>query len=288
VAGYGESIPKLIHSLWFQGRDNAPDLVRLNFARWARLNPDYRLQVLERRDVEALLDGYGIAIAGLGPAALSDIVRARLLLDHGGIWVDASLFPVEPLDQWLDHMLTPSGFFAFERPGPDRPISTWFLVATPGNPIFHKWWGETTRFWSKPRRLVEGIPADPAGSVSPEVAAANEVYPYFWFHYLFAHLLKTDAEVEALWRNCVKCSARSPHQLQFLFARRGKPSEARIRKAAACAPVQKLNWRASYPLDVLDRLASLPLRPSGEQGPAAELIRLAFSKLWKRGDGRGR
>ena len=60
--------------------------------------------------------------------------------DDGGVWVDASVVPVKPLSQWLGDALTEAGFFAFERPGPDRPISSWFLAATPRNLIFREWW----------------------------------------------------------------------------------------------------------------------------------------------------
>ena len=33
--------PKIIYILWLQGRENAPELVRINFERWAWLNSYY-------------------------------------------------------------------------------------------------------------------------------------------------------------------------------------------------------------------------------------------------------
>ena len=247
-------VPKVIYSLWLQGKEEAPDLVRLNFERWARLNPHYRLKILDRNDVEPLLKGVALPIANMTPQALANVVRTRLLLDKGGIWVDASLFPVKPLDDWLPDMLTEAGFFAFERPGPDRPISNWFLVATAENQILREWWKEIKRFWSKPRQLVNGIPNDPVACVSPEGAAATDKFPYFWHHYLFQYLLENRPEVAALWNDCIKFSADFPHRLQFLFMNNNHPVEAEIRQAADAAPVQKLNWRASYPLDVVASL----------------------------------
>lgn len=247
-------VPKVIYALWLQGKEQAPDLVRLNFERWAALNPDYQLKILDRNDVELMFDGVELPIADLRPQALAELVRVRLLLDWGGIWTDASVFPIKPLDDWLPGMLTEAGFFAFERPGPDRPISSWFLVSTPKNVILRKWWEEITRFWSKPRRLVKGIPADPVGSVSPEIAAANDEYPYYWLQYLFQYLVENDPEFAALWSRCVKSSADPPHRLQMLFAADRHPWKAQIRQAANCAPVQKLNWRAKYPLKALARL----------------------------------
>jgi hypothetical protein len=57
-----------------------------------------------------------------------------------------------------------------------------------------------------------------------------------------------------LWSGCIKLPADPPHRLQFLFVNNERPAEAEIRQAADAAPVQKLNWRTSYPLDVLASL----------------------------------
>jgi hypothetical protein len=176
-------IPRVIYSLWLDGEDKAPDLVRVNFTRWTKLNPHYKLKVLDRSDAEAILQDTDLPLAKLAPQALSDIVRARLLLDNGGIWVDASVLPVQPLEVWLPKVVTESGLFAFERPGPCQPISSWFLAATPRNVIFCAWWNEIKRFWLKPRRLIDGTPADPVACVAPEAATKGDEYPYFWFIY---------------------------------------------------------------------------------------------------------
>lgn len=247
-------VPKSIYSLWLQGREAAPQLVRLNFSRWATLNPDYRFKVFDQNDVNILLEGADLPVDTLTPQALSDVLRARVLLDRGGIWVDASLFPVKPLDQWLPGVLTKVGFFAFERPAADRLISSWFLATAPNHPILRGWWQEITRFWSKPRELIPGTPDNPVLCVSDEEATANDEYRYFWFHYLFQYLVETRSELAELWGDCIKCSAEPPHQLQFLLAKNKHPLEAEVRAAAAAAPVQKLNWREPYPRDFLASL----------------------------------
>jgi hypothetical protein len=251
MSAFIAGMPKIIYSLWLQGQDKAPDLVRLNFSRWATLNPHYRLRILDRKDVDLLLRGSGLPIDTLAPQALSDILRTRLLLDEGGIWADASVFPIRPLDEWIPGILTRSGFFAFERPGPDRLISSWFLASTPANLILRELWKEIGRYWSKPRQLLRGIPADPMACVSPEGAAASDSYPYYWFHYLFQHLVENRPEVAALWSDCVKSPAELPSRLQRLFKENKRPGEQDIMQAAAAAPLQKLSWRVSYPLGAL-------------------------------------
>lgn len=244
-------IPRVVYSAWLQGAARAPAMVQLCLARWAELNPGHQIQVLDAQATAALLAPYNIPPV---PAqALSDMVRVKLLLDHGGIWVDASLFPVLPLDAWLPRLVAGAGFFAFARPGPDRPISSWLMAAAPGHPIIRRLWAEILRFWQHPRKLAHYagglLPPCPAASVAP---GASDTYPYFWLHYLFQYLLETDTEFAAHWARCPQISAGPPHQLQALCASSATPEA--IMAAARSAPVQKLNWRAQYPLDVLARV----------------------------------
>lgn len=265
-------IPKKIHALWLQGRANAPDLVQRCLDRWEALNPDYQLEVLSAADVGPLLTQSGISWAHIAPQALSDIVRAVLLAREGGVWVDATMLPVQPLSTWLPE-LSQSGFFAFERPGPDRPLSSWFLAASPDNLIMRTWLHEIQRFWSHGRRLVDGVnpadykakgrfarllgrrgrmPENLVASVRPEFADGTDVYPYFWFHYLFEHMLQTMPEVAAAWAAAGKLSADDGHAVQVLFRDADNPEDSEILAALGKAPVQKLNWRMDFPARLFD------------------------------------
>ena len=42
--------PKKIFSLWLQGTDHAPEIVKANWHRWRALNPDHELVILEGAD----------------------------------------------------------------------------------------------------------------------------------------------------------------------------------------------------------------------------------------------
>lgn len=250
--------PRVIYSLWLQGMQNAPEAVRLCLHRWANLNPTYQVRVLDANDVVRLLEGATIPIFTLPPQALSDVVRARLLLDRGGVWVDSSVLPMQPLDSWLPEMLRDTGFFAFERPGIDRPLSSWFLAIAPKHVVMQRWWAEIERFWSKPRRLANYpsgvIPADPVACVTPEASETSDEYPYFWFHYLFQYLVETDHDVAEVWQASKKVSAMPPHTLQNLLGEARPISPHEVIAAAYSAPVQKLNWRVDYPLKILAEL----------------------------------
>jgi hypothetical protein len=174
--------------------------------------------------------------------------------------------PVVPLERWLPQAMSETGFFAFARPFPDRPLSSWFLAATPAHPVLEAWWLEIERFWSMPRKLAHypgGVPADPVATVAPGTAAPG-LHPYAWFHYLFQYLLDTRSEIAELWSRTPSRPADGPHKLQFLFDGQRMPSLFQVMEAASSAPVHKLNWRAVYPLDLLAALGGpqLPVFPA--------------------------
>ena len=249
-------IPRIIYSLWYQGVAQAPDTVRLCFERWRALNPGYEMKILDAVDVRRLLHGFPVPLESISPQALSDIVRIHLLAGTGGVWADATVLPIQPLESWLPQVTEDTGFFAFDRPKPDRPLSSWFLAASHPQLLIQKWLREVGRFWCKPRAgaFYEGsmIPPDPNWEIAPDGGAREDRYPYFWFHYLFGYLLKEDAEFARLWSLCRKVDAEPPHRLQRLFSQGNAPSPEAIAAAARAAPVQKLNWRQPYPPSLLE------------------------------------
>jgi hypothetical protein len=260
------AMPRVIYSLWLQGEKQAPDIVRLVFQRWSSLNPNYELRILDGEDVDELLRGLPIAPRVMTVQALSDVARMGLLVE-GGVWVDATVFPIAPLDSWLPDVMKDSGFFAFERPGVDRPVASWFIAAEPNHLLTTKWWREVKRFWSKPRSLAtydgEVIPPNPIWEVTPDGGAMKDEHPYFWFHYLFAYLLDNDADFATNWKSCSKWWADPPaYRLQALLQGDKQPSNEAIAETARCEPMHKLNWRHKYPLDILAALPSSFLMPS--------------------------
>ncbi len=253
-------LPRRIYSLWIQGESAAPDLVRLNWDRWARLNPDFELVVLDGAAARQHIGTFPIDLRTLSPQAFSDVLRAKLLADEGGIWTDASVLPVVPLAEWIDRCLEGCTFFAYEAPGKDRPIASWFLAARQQSVIMSEWWRAIREYWRRPRVLAvdeDGrwrIPEDPAGAVAPRGGGAEDAYYYFWFHYLFAHLCESKPAFRNAWARCSRKSAMPPHRLQGLLHQCPDLELDTLATEARSAEMQKLNWRASYPLELLDRL----------------------------------
>ena len=104
---------KDIYILWFQGFNNAPEIVKLCLQSWKYHNPDWNIIELD----ETVLKNY-INIekySHINLTALSDIVRLFILNKYGGLWIDATTVCKMPLTNWLIDNLK-AGFFTFYWP----------------------------------------------------------------------------------------------------------------------------------------------------------------------------
>ena len=185
---------RIIWTCWFQGREHAPELIRKCLQSWEERNPDWDFRVLDAEAISRYIDlqrHVDLTRQSITAASLSDILRALLLHEYGGVWVDATTYCNVPLDDWLP-LAGNTGFFAFARPGEGRPLATWFLAAAPGNPLLAKWAARTIRYWLGRERTND----------------------YFWFHHQFGELCATDKEARQAWQNVPRISADGPHSIQ--------------------------------------------------------------------------
>lgn len=251
------NLPKKIWFLWLQGLDNAPIVVRKCYESWAKRNPGWQVILLDERN---LANYISIKSRDITSQAFSDISRINLLAKYGGVWVDATCFCNVPLDEWLQPYMK-EGFFAFERPAPDRMLSSWFLACYEDNytiaayqKIVNSYWDKNPRLTafesSGWRRLFRRLQRrSPRVWFRPMVTKVLRVYPYFWFHYLFEILYTKDKDVRRAWGVTPKFSADIPHNLQFagLF----NPLRHKVKSDIddKVSPVYKLTWKydkASY------------------------------------------
>jgi len=268
---FGSRLPRRIYSLWLQSRASAPAIVRLCFDRWETLNRGWVLTVLDASDVNRLLDGFALRPTHLSAQVLSDVTRIHLLRCHGGLWTDATVLPLKPLSAWMDEGRAARAMAAFEAPAADRPLSSWFLAAPRGSYVMRRWHAEVARYWAQPRRLLRQtdggvtIPSDPVAAVAPD-GPIEDVYPYFWLHYLFAYLVRIDGRFREAWEQAA-CPISACATEAFLARkrpdrrrdpRRGRKiggSEARLARdlpsrSASRAPV--INVRRSLVSSVSD------------------------------------
>jgi len=122
---------KKIWTYWHQGWGNAPDIVKQCRESWIRLNPEYELISLDQYslgdyvDLAKKLDLSRKDLTVQKTAALS---RLELLCNYGGVWTDATVMCMRPLDEWLAEYYD-ADFFVFRNPGKDRIMSNWFIAA---------------------------------------------------------------------------------------------------------------------------------------------------------------
>lgn len=271
---------KTIYALWNTGPETAPPLVQKVFESWRRNATGYEIIILDQTGLDAHLAELGLADRKLTVQAASDILRTKLLLENGGIWLDATCLLSRPIDNWIVEAARPSGFFAFTRPGADRLVASWCLATTrAGHPALEKLLASLVDFWSidrrvysstskisllKPelRRVRKRVMADSVWGVDPEQGGRHPYAPYFFFHYLFEYLTRTDEVVQNTWEATPKFSALPA--LTFGQIRQFGPLD-QLAEESACSildasPVHKLNWRIEFPSALLDR--ALQARPA--------------------------
>lgn len=182
---------KNIWLFWSQGWEEAPRVAQAARASWQDNNPGWSCRTLTRATA---LEAFGpqlpptLARHDLPLEAYSDVLRIELLARFGGVWADATTICAKPLDAWLPEHGTQRGFFAFNRPGPDRMIASWFLYAAVGSHMIMQLRDAVRAYWEN----------------------RQERDNYFWLHNLFAELYEADPEFRAHWDTPPHITARQP------------------------------------------------------------------------------
>jgi len=218
---------------WHDGEGSAPFLVRQCLQSWRRMNPDWPLVVLddstfrERVDLGGLERRHDIALQ-----ALTDILRVKLLLQEGGVWVDATLYCQRSLDEWLPPYIDDE-FFAFASRKRDRLMTTWFLYGTGGSRILNAWADEIVGYWSHHRFRPGGYARKQIvrklTSLRKRKLLSNDVwfssfvttllgtYPYPVNMYLFERCLARHADVASLWKRRRHLYDTPAERIQYEF-----------------------------------------------------------------------
>ena len=249
--------------MWFQGFNSAPELVRKCRHSWQRHNSNWQVISLDGENYKEYINLDDIIRQHrhtIPIVHLSELVRINLLAKFGGVWVDATCFCCRPLDEWLEDNLT-SGFFAFEKPGKDRLLSSWFLASVENCHLAKIYSQLVNSYWSHhrfplqnsswfSRKLVKLISIifnrnarSAALWVHPMVASVLMLRPYFCFHYIFYRVINTDADCGKTWFLTPKISADIPHRLQLAGLLKPVSTEIKNIIDGRKDMLYKLNWR---------------------------------------------
>ena len=184
---------KTVWLLWFQGWDSAPKLVKQVRDSWIKYNPDWNIELLDSKNLNAYID---VSYLDNVPtdAAKSDVIRLNLLAKHGGVWADATMLCMASLDNWIYDAVRPVGFWMWHgRDGCTGPAS-WFIISQVQSSIIQKWKKACDDYW----------------------ASNTDASPYHWMDVLFKELLDNDSDFKTEWENVPHLCCEDPGEAHML------------------------------------------------------------------------
>lgn len=189
---------KTIWMCWFQGNDNIPELNQVCIKRWKKLNPDWNVIILNYNNIKEYVPGFFKILNNSKSRIMAhqaDLLRMLLLSKYGGVWVDASVYPMLPLSNFYDKIMNETGFFTYRfipRGGHGtNKLETvvWFLcVDRPNHYLINKWKNKLIYKYKNKNR-----------------------WHYFEFGHTLTQLYDNDEKIKFIIENMVQMDQRIPH-----------------------------------------------------------------------------
>mgnify|MGYP001360339776 CR=1 FL=1 len=180
------NIQNNIFLLWLQGWNNAPPLQKLVMQSWKKYNPDWNIILLDFNNLKNYVNDIDYIYdknKNISPQAKSDIIRLSVLKNHGGIWADATLVCLKPVNNWINEYTKNEGFFMYHGNGGgmDKQYGPciWFIVSSKENYIVTEWKKECDNYWN----------------------GNNHNIPYFWLDIWFKNLFENNEMFKNKWNN---------------------------------------------------------------------------------------
>lgn len=138
----GKNINKVIWIFWWQGIENAPDLVKVCYRSVAKNMKDWGIVLITHNNYKVYTNIPDFIIDKLDKGIItlthfSDILRLDLLIRYGGLWLDATVLCT---DGNFPMIILQSDLFVYQtqKPGADGKatlMSSWCMWAKPDNHI---------------------------------------------------------------------------------------------------------------------------------------------------------
>lgn len=183
---------------WFQGLENAPDLVKACINSIKKSLPDRNIVILTNDNIkdyinfpEYIIKKYEKGI--ISKAHFSDLIRIELLCNYGGIWIDSTVLCTSPN---IPHYILNAPLFVYKAMDLLRtnqmPIvaSSWLISAQSNNPILSLTRDLLFRYWKEKNYLMD----------------------YYLFHIFFTMATR---KYKKEWENVPTFNNNTPHTLMF-------------------------------------------------------------------------
>ena len=235
--GYQDApINKTIWLLWLQGWDSAPWLAQQVKTSWEVKNPGWTVTLISQDNLKDYVTGIDYVYRDtITPQAKSDIIRLALLQARGGVWADATVLCLQPLDSWVPDAIRPSGIWMYHGTGGgmnamEGPAS-WFIVSKRGSYIVEKWKAACDVYW-KERESTDN---------------------YFWMDALFRELYESDPEFKRQWQAVPYINCEDEGQAHMFAGGSWKENTGSVKQLLDTSPprVVKLwekRWSDAFPV----------------------------------------
>lgn len=227
------AIPRIVYIYWDKGETAAPQIVRECIASWRRHNPGWDVHVLSAKDACDIAGLPAEMMGSLPVQSFADLLRLRLLRKTGGVWADATLYCVTPLDHWLP-ALAQRGFFAFSWteadrwmiwPNVRRRLTNWFLASEAQGTVIATWEAHASSYFQ------------------------NRATPhtYYWPHFMIDWLYLRHRAFRLALDASPQLGAYAPHLVHDCVTRDESDDAVKALLRAEVVPVQKLRWNWDQP-----------------------------------------
>ena len=153
-------------------------------------------------------------------AHFTDVLRTAILVEHGGIWVDATVLLTGPIPE----NILKEPFFMFQNPRPfqlPHATSNWFIVSAKAHPLMQRQLELLYAFWQREHGLID----------------------YFMYYILFYILITENGQAEKLFNEMLYLPNTDARILQTLMTQTYSKKE--WCQLCSLTPIHKLNWKLS-------------------------------------------
>ena len=211
---------------WLQGMENAPEIVKKCVASVKRNMPKYEVRVLTEENMfdyvtlpEHIVRKYQKGTITF--THFSDILRTALLVQHGGIWLDATVL----LTDAIPAQMTDAPLFFLQKSKLQiipHMGSSWMLVGQKGNAVLKRVLEVLYAYWEKENKLRD----------------------YYLFHLFFYLVLECNEEGKKALHAIPYVPNVDAHTMQYTLF---EDYDERIwKQTTSRSPIHKLTWKFNH------------------------------------------
>lgn len=152
----GLEIPKKVRIIWLQGIDHAPEIVKACVKSAEKCYKGWEIQIIDKDNFEkftkipsCIIDKWKNNI--ISHTHFADIIRFSLLIEYGGIYMDATVFNFRCIDEfYLD-----KPFFTFYSSFDNQKMVNFFMASKPNNQLLIASYKLLLDYWTNHNYLAD-------------------------------------------------------------------------------------------------------------------------------------